>query len=162
MSSKDQNNDNSNQWIGSRAELLEFLDISGTTQTAYESKGLIVKRSQKQFDLRASGKNVIRYLRAAAGNHSSSGDLKEQKIEEEIRQLRLENAQKEGELVDIEDVHAVIRKALIGTSDWIESLPDAFESMGVIAPGMTDTFIRIMDNQREALLNMVLSKVDDE
>jgi phage terminase Nu1 subunit (DNA packaging protein) len=162
MSTKASKDDNSKQWLGNRADLLEILDISGTTQTAYEAKGLIVKTASRQFDLKESVKNVIKHLRAAAGNHSTSGDLKEEKLQEEIRELRLANAKKEGELVDIEEVHGVIRKALVATADWMESLPDSFESRGIIAPGMTNEFIRVMDDQREILLGMVLSESDDK
>lgn len=148
------------QLLGNRAQLASLMDCSMNTLAAYESKGLIVKVGAK-FDLLATTTSVVKYLRSMAGN-TSSGDKKEQKLDEEIRQLRLDNAKKEGELVPIEDVHKIVRKALVSTADWMEGLPDAFESTGIISSGMTDEFIRVLDNQREVLLNMVFAEIDDD
>lgn len=142
-----------------------MLDTSGQTMTTYDSKGLIA-RAGKQYDLFETARRVISYQRALvtakASQNSGSGELKEQKTEEEIRGLRLENAIKEGELIDLDSVNHIIRKALIGTADFLESLPDAFENSGIINPGMTAEFIKTMDNQREALLSIVLTSVDED
>lgn len=146
--------------LGNRSDLARVLDTSITTISAYDSKGLIVRAGGK-YDLMATCTKVVKYLRMTAGNTGAS-DLKEEKLQEEIRELRLENAKKEGELVDVVSVHGVIRKALIGTADWLESLPDALESQGIIAPEAAGRFIKILDNKRASLLNMVLAAIEEE
>jgi hypothetical protein len=109
---------------------------------------------------------VISYQRALvtakASQNSGSGELKEQKTEEEIRGLRLENAIKEGELIDLDSIHHLVRKGLVAQADWLESLPDALENRGIINPGMTGEFIRALDAHREALLTMVLTAAEEE
>jgi hypothetical protein len=146
-----------------RSVFAAMLQVSLTTLQSYEVKGLIVK-IDKRIDALASIRKIIGNLREVAGNRSSGGsedgpNIKEIKLEEEVRQLRLANSKAEGELVDLESVHTLVRKTLVGTADWLESLPDAFEQTGVISPGMTDEFIRIMDNQREALININLKDI---
>lgn len=140
-----------------------MLGVSITTVSSYEAKGLVV-RSGTKVEAIESFRKIIENLRAVAGNHSVGGsedgpNVKEVKLEEEIRQLRLQNAKAEGQLVDLESVHTLVRKTLVGTADWLESLPDAFEQTGVISQGMTDEFIRIMDNQREVLININLKDI---
>ena len=145
-----------------RSTFAAMLQVSLTTLQSYEAKNLIVK-IDKRIDALASIRKIIGNLREVAGNRSSGSDegsnVKNVKLEEEIRQLRLANAKAEGQLVDLESVHTLVRKTLVGTADWLESLPDAFEQTGVISPGMTDEFIRIMDNQREALISVNLKDI---
>jgi hypothetical protein len=146
-----------------RSTFAAMLQVSLTTLQSYEAKGLIVK-IDKRIDALASIRKIIGNLREVAGNRSSGSsedgpNVKEVKMEEEIRELRIKNAKAEGELVDLESVHTLVRKTLVGTADWLESLPDAFEQTGVIAPGMTDEFIRIMDNQRETLISVNLKDI---
>jgi hypothetical protein len=145
----------------SSLDMAAMLGVSLTPVKAYEAKGLIVRTLNKKIEAIGSFKRIIEHLRAAAGNHStgSSGDTKEEKLQEEVRQLRLANAKAEGQLVDIESVHTLVRKTLVGTADWLESLPDAFEATGIISPGMTDEFIRVLDNQREVLLSVNLRDI---
>lgn len=150
--------------IATKVQLASILDVSFTTLQSYESKGLIAKIGSK-VDVIPTMVKLVNHFRAAAANKMASGDLKEEKLQEEIRQLRLQNAAAEGNLVDIESVHTVIRKTLVGVADWLESLPDAFEQTGIISPGMTNEFIRVMDNQRELLLTVNLKDIglsDDE
>lgn len=144
-----------------KVQLASILGVSYTTLQSYESKDLIVKIGSK-IDVIPTMVKLVNHFRAMSANKLASGDLKEEKTHEEIRQLRLQNAKVEGELVDIESVHAVIRKALVGTADWLESLPDALESQGVIAPEAAGRFIKILDNQRHALLNMVLTGIEED
>lgn len=146
--------------LGNRSDLARVLDTSITTVTAYDSKGLIVREGTK-YDLMATCTNVVKYLRMTAGNNGAS-DLKEEKLQEEIRQLRLQNAKAEGELVDIESVNGIIRKALGATADFFESLPDELEATGVIAPGMAGKLIKVLDDKREILLGMTLSAVQED
>jgi hypothetical protein len=150
----------------SKVDLLRTLDISGTSFAAYDSKGLIVRVGSRQYDLEATCTRVIKHLRSSASQHNTLSDealaLKEQKTSEEVRGLRLENAIKEGELIDLDSVHHLIRKALVAQADWCESLPDVFENRGIINPNMTGEFIKILDAHREALLSMVLSAVEED
>jgi hypothetical protein len=148
--------------LATRADILRVLDTSPSTMSTYNAKGLIARVGTKNFDLEETCRRVIKYLRAGASAQGGSGELKEQKTEEEIRGLRLENAIKEGELIDLDSIHHLLRKCLVAQADWCESLPDALENRGVIAPGMTGEFIRALDAHREALLNMVLSAVEEE
>lgn len=138
--------------------LCRVFDTSRTTVNTYIAKGLIVGTRGK-YDLIASSTNLIKYLRQGASKQNDGTGLKEGKLEEEIRQLRLQNAKAEGQLVDVNSVHTIVRKTLIGTADWLESLPDAFEQTGIINPGMTDDFIRVMDNQREMLMSINLKDI---
>jgi phage terminase Nu1 subunit (DNA packaging protein) len=149
----------------SKVDLLRTLDISPTSFQNYDSKGLVVRVGSRQYDLEATCTLVIKHLRASASNHAQSDDsreLKEQKTSEEVRGLRLENAIKEGELIDVESIHHLIRKALVAQADFLESLPDALENRGILNPGMTGDFIKILDARREALLTMVLSAVEED
>jgi hypothetical protein len=149
----------------SKADLLRALDLSATSFAMYDGKGLIARVSTRQFDLEQTCTRVIKHLRASASNHAQSDEareLKEQKTEEEIRGLRLENAIKEGELIDVESIHHLLRKCLVAQADWLESLPEALENRGIINPNMTGEFIKILDAHREALLTMVLSAADSE
>lgn len=146
-----------------RSVFAAMLQVSLTTLQSYEVKGLIIKIDGR-IDALASIRKIIGNLREVAGNRSSGGsedgpNVKELKLEEEIRQLRLANAKAEGQLVDINSVHTIVRKTLIGTADWLESLPDAFEQTGIINPGMVDDFIRVMDNQREMLMSINLKDI---
>lgn len=142
-----------------------MLDTSAQTMTTYDSKGLIA-RAGKQYDLFETARRVISYQRALvtakASQSSSFGDLKEEKTSEEIRGLRLENAIKEGELIDLDSIHYLVRKGLVAQADWLENLPDALENRGIINPGMTGEFIKALDAHREALLNMVLSATEED
>lgn len=146
--------------LGNRSDLARVLDTSITTISAYDSKGLIVRAGGK-YDLMATCTKVVKYLRMTAGNTGAS-DLKEEKLQEEIRQLRLQNAKAEGELVDIESVNGIIRKALGATADFFESLPDELEATGVIAPGMAGKLIKVLDDKREILLGMTLTAVQED
>jgi phage terminase Nu1 subunit (DNA packaging protein) len=146
--------------LGNRTDLARVLDTSITTISAYDSKGLIVRAGGK-YDLMATCTKVVKYLRMTAGNTGAS-DLKEEKLQEEIRQLRLQNAKSEGELVDIESVNGIIRKALGATADFFESLPDELEATGVIAPGMAGKLIKVLDDKREILLGMTLTAVQED
>lgn len=146
--------------LGNRSDLARVLDTSITTISAYDSKGLIVRAGGK-YDLMATCTKVVKYLRMTAGNTGAS-DLKEEKLQEEIRQLRLQNAKSEGELVDIESVNGIIRKALGATADFFESLPDELEATGVIAPGMAGKLIKVLDDKREILLGMTLTAVQED
>jgi hypothetical protein len=145
-----------------RADILRALDTSPTTFTSYDAKGLIVRSGARHYDLEATCRNVIKFLRAGASGHNVPTELKEQKTEEEIRGLRLENAIKEGELIDLDSIHHLIRKGLVAQADWLESLPDALENRGIINPGMTGEFIKALDAHREALLTMVLTAVEED
>jgi hypothetical protein len=149
----------------SKLDLLRTLDISATSFAMYDGKGLIVRSGARHYDLEQTCTLVIKHLRAAASQHNTSDEalaLKEQKTSEEIRGLRLENAIKEGELIDLDSIHHLIRKALVAQADWCESLPDVFENRGIINPNMTGEFIKILDAHREALLTMVLSAVEED
>lgn len=145
-----------------RTDFSALIGISLTTMASYEAKGMVVKSAAK-VDVIPTMRKIIEHFRAVAGNHSTGSEngpnIKDMKLQEEIRQLRLANAKAEGQLVDLESVHTLVRKTLVGTADWLESLPDAFEQTGVISPGMTDEFIRIMDNQREALVSINLQDI---
>ena len=148
--------------LATRADILRVLDTSPSTLSTYDAKGLIARVGTKNFDLEETCKRVIKYLRAGASAQGGSSELKEQKTEEEIRGLRLENAIKEGELIDLDSIHHLVRKGLVAQADWLESLPDALENRGIINPGMTGEFIRALDAHREALLTMVLTAAEEE
>jgi hypothetical protein len=148
-----------------RSVFAAMLQVSLTTLQSYEVKGLIVKIDGR-IDALASIRKIIGNLRDVAGNRSSGSDdgpnFKELKLEQEIRQLKLQNAKSEQELVDVESIHGVIRKALVSTADWLEGLPDLLEAQGVIDPAMAGRLIKVIDNKRESLLNMILSAVDED
>jgi hypothetical protein len=149
-----------------RSTFAAMLQVSLTTLQSYEAKNLIVK-IDKRIDALASIRKIIGNLREVAGNRSSGSsedgpNFKELKLEQEIRQLKLQNAKSEQELVDVESIHGVIRKALVSTADWLEGLPDLLEAQGVIDPAMAGRLIKVIDNKRESLLNMILSAVDED
>lgn len=149
-----------------RSVFAAMLRVSLTTMQSYEVKGLIVK-IDKKVDALASIRKIIGNLREVAGNRSTGGsedgpNFKELKLEQEIRQLKLLNAKSEQELVDVESIHGVIRKALVSTADWLEGLPDLLEAQGVIDPAMAGRLIKVIDNKRESLLNMILTAIDEE
>ena len=148
-----------------RSVFAAMLQVSLTTLQSYETKGLIVKIDGR-IDALASIRSILANFRAIAGNRSSGSDdgpnFKELKLEQEIRQLKLQNAKAEQELVDVESIHGVIRKALVSTADWLEGLPDLLEAQGVIDPAMAGRLIKVIDNKRESLLNMILSAIDEE
>ena len=149
-----------------RSTFAAMLQVSLTTLQSYEAKNLIVK-IDKRIDALASIRKIMGNLRDVAGSRSTGGsedgpNFKELKLEQEIRQLKLLNAKSEQELVDVESIHGVIRKALVSTADWLESLPDLLEAQGVIDPAMAGRLIKVIDNKRESLLNMILSAVDED